>query len=179
MKKLFQKLFGRKSETVPFYDVGAKQVIRIPKSELSPTSIFVDLQGHGRVYIDASEAKLSDKKIHPPFEGDLASAIQALVVDLADVYPMSYEQWEDGFRTEPRPEREIAGWSHLSAILKVLTSRYSFDLPRRKACMSVLLACFNGPRESVMNRCDALILSDEHIAQAIKFWYEGGYDQSA
>lgn len=105
MKKLLAKLFGRSGEAVPFYDVSGKRVVYIPKSELSSAAVFVDLQGHGRVYIDASEAKLSEKLLQPAFEGHLKSAIQSLVEDLADVYPMSYKQWEDGAASRTRDRR--------------------------------------------------------------------------
>jgi hypothetical protein len=176
MKNLLSKWFGAKPEIVPFYDSGAKRVVSIPKSELSECAIFVDLAGHGRVYIDASQAKLSDKILHPPFEGDLRLAIELLVQDLADVYPMTYKQWEDGFRTEPRLEKEIAGWIHLSAILKAQSGKHSFDFAQRKACMGLLLACFNGPRETVRNRCDVRLFSNELVEKTIESWYEGSHE---
>ena len=164
---------------VPFYDPKSKKVVQIPKAELSPSAIFVSLQGYGKVYIDAQQAKVQDKFVQPPFEGEARAAIETLVHDLADVYPMSYRQWEDGFRCEPRPDKEIAGWIHLAGILSYMSKERGFDLGRRKECMGVLLACFNGPRDTVLARCRVRLLSSDEVSLVIRYWYEGGYSKPA
>ena len=177
MKKLFARLFGNKAEEqVPFYDAKTKKTVLIPKSELSPTSILVRIDGFdSQVYIDASEAKLSDSRLHPPFEGEEKRAIESLVSELADVYPMTFTQWEDGFRCDARPQKEIVGWVHLASILKIMSHRFSFDQTQRRECFQLLVACFNGERSTARNRCKVQLLSDEQADLAIKFWYDGGY----
>jgi hypothetical protein len=105
----------------------------------------------------------------------MKEAIQSLVIDLAEVRPLSLEEWEDGFRRDRTPDREIAGWLHLAAILTTMTDRFSLDLQKRKECYRVLVACYTGERTTVRERSDPQLLSDEQIDLAVKYFFEGGY----
>jgi hypothetical protein len=174
MKKFLSRWFTRESvKLVPFYDAETDAVVQIPQSELSPAVMFIALEGRGNVYIDAAQARLPDALLQAPFQGELRSAIESLVRDLADVHPMTYLEWEEGFRTEPRPEREIARWLHLAEILNAMSLAHAFDPPRRRECLNLLLACLNGPRDTSRDRCRLRLLSEEQIDEAIRYWYDG------
>jgi hypothetical protein len=176
MKRFFARLFGRQNpELVPYYDFATRKTVFIPKAELSPGVVLVQIQGHpGPVYADAAQLKQGQYQ-HPHFEGDERAAIQSLVVDLADVRPLSFEEWEDGFRRDQNPAREIAGWIHLAAILNVMSNRFDFPPAEKKECYRVLVACFTGARDTVRDRSDPKLLSDTQIDQTVKYFYEGGY----
>jgi len=176
MRRFLARLFRRnRPELVPYHDFETRTTRLIPKAELSPGVVLIQIQGQpSPVYADAAALKQGWYQ-HPPFEGDGRNAIRFLVDALADVYPQSYEQWEDGFRRDQNPEREIAGWHHLAAILKALTERFTFGPEEKKECFRVLVACFTGPRGSVRDRSDPKLLSDEQFTLAVKFFYEGGY----
>jgi hypothetical protein len=176
MRRFFARLFGkRKPDLVPYLNIATGKTTWIPKAELSPGVVLVQIQGDKQpVYADAAQLKQGPFR-HPPFENAERAAIQSLVTDLAEVYPRSYEQWEDGFRRDQTPAREIAGWIHLAAILMVMSERFAFRLPEKKECFSILVACFTGPRDTVRDRSDPKLLSDEQINQAVKYFYEGGY----
>ncbi|MDF3056594.1 MAG: hypothetical protein K0R17_809, partial [Rariglobus sp.] len=140
-----------------------------------PGAVLVQIQGQPHsVYADGSQLQPGDYK-HPPFEGEMKEAIQSLVIDLAEVRPLSLEEWEDGFRRDRTPDREIAGWLHLAAILTTMTDRFSLDLQKRKECYRVLVACYTGERTTVRERSDPQLLSDEQIDLAVKYFFEGGY----
>lgn len=176
MKAFFSRWFGRsKADLVPYHDFCTGNVSMIPKAELGPGAVLVQIQGQPHpVYADSAQLQQSGHQ-HPPFEGELKEAIQSLAIDLAEVRPLSYEEWEDGFRRDQNPDREIAGWLHLAAILKTMADRFALDLPKRQECYRVLVACYTGERTSVRERSDPRLLSEEQIDLAVKYFFEGGY----
>src|SRR6185503_10838678 len=135
MKRFFARLFGRRDpELVAYHDFATRKTVLIPKAELSPGVVLVQIQGDpGPVYVDAAQLKQGNYQ-YSPFEGEERAAIQSLVTDLADVRPLSFEEWEDGFRRDQNPAREIAGWLHLAAILKVMSNKYGFCPAEKKEC---------------------------------------------
>ena len=164
-----------KSELVPFYDTATKSTINIPKDELGPGVVLVQIKGQASpVYVDSTQLRQGDYQ-HPPFEGEERAAILSLATDLYDVYPRTYEEWEDGFRRDQNPAREIAGWIHISRILKVMGEKFSFSQEKRRECYKVLIACFTGERTSVRQRSDPKLLSELEFGQAVTYFYEGGY----
>ena len=61
--------------------------------EKQPGVVLVQIQGDaGPVYVDAAQLRQGQYQ-HSPFEGEERTAIQSLVVDLADVRPLSFEEW--------------------------------------------------------------------------------------
>jgi len=176
MRRFLARLFGRQNpELVPYHDFATDKTILIPKAELCPGVVLVQIQGRaGPVYAKADQLKQGHYQ-HSQFEGPERAAIQSLVTDLADVYALSYEEWEDGFRRDENPARQIAGWVHLAAILKVMSEKFIFSPSEKKECFKVLVACFTGARETVRERSDPKLLSDDQITQAAQYFYEGGY----
>jgi hypothetical protein len=176
MMRFLARLFRKQRPgLVPYHDFATGKTVLIPKAELSPGVVLIQIQGDKQpVYADAAQLKQGQYQ-HPPFEGDERAAIQSLVANLADVYPLTYEQWEDGFRRDRTPAPQIAGWIHLAAILKVMLERFRFSPDEKKECFRVLVACFTGPRETVHNRSDPKLLSQDHVNFAVKCFYEGGY----
>jgi hypothetical protein len=176
MKRLFSWLFRKQdSDLVPYHDFSTGNTVLIPKAELSPGVVLIQIQGQANpVYADATQLKKGNYQ-HPPFEGAEQEAIRSLVTDLSDVYPMSFEEWEDGFRRDRNPAQEIAAWVHTASILKVMSATHSFDSSRRQECYQILVACLTGPRETVSARSDPRLLTDDQIKQIIKYFYEGGY----
>jgi hypothetical protein len=126
------------------------------------------------MYMDASDLKLRSVRLSV-LGDELRAEIAQLAADLADVYPQTVEQWEDGFRCDRDPAREVAGWLHITAILKVMASRQGYDLPRRKECFRILVACLTGDRTTVSERSDPKLLPSSEVEQTIKYFYEGGY----
>jgi hypothetical protein len=176
MMRFLFGLFGKKrSELVPYHDFATGKTVMIPKAELSPGAVLIQINGDKQpVYTDASMLKQGPYQ-HPPFEGEERAAIHTLVEDLAEVYAQTYEEWEDGFRRDLTPAQEIAGWIHLASILRVMSDRFSFSLAEKRECFRLLVACFTGARDSVRERCDTTLLSDDQIKLALKYFYEGGY----
>jgi len=172
LRRLFQK---EKPELVRYYDAATKTVVRIPKAELRPGVVLVKAADDPEpMYADTSDLKLGSVQ-HSTLPEELRADIRHLAAELADVYPQSAADWEDGFRRDRDPARELAGWLHLAAILKVMATRHGYDLPQRKECFRVLVACFTGDRATVRERSDAKLLPSSELEQVIKYFYEGGY----
>lgn len=166
------------AEMVPFHDFETGTRRLIPKAELSPGVILVQIQGESApVYAEAGQLKQGEYR-YPPFVGEERAAIESLVFDLSEVYPLTYERWEDGFRRDQNPAREIASWLHTAAILAAITNEFGLDLLGKKSCFKVLVACATGPRDSVLVRCDIEHLSTQAVEKTIRYFFEGGYPQS-
>ena len=76
MMRFFYRLFRRKkSDLVPYHDFTTGNTVLIPKEELSPGVVLIQIKGDRQpVYADASQLKPGPYQ-HPPFEGDERVAI--------------------------------------------------------------------------------------------------------
>lgn len=172
LRRLFP---GDKPDRVRYYDAATKSVVRIPKAELRPGVVLVKTDNDPEpMYMEAADLKLGAVQ-HPALDAELRSEIAGLAAELDDVYSQSAADWEDGFRRDHDPEREIAGWLHLAAILKAMTSRHGYDQAQRKECFRILLACSTGSRATVKERSDPKLLPATQVDQTIEYFYEGGY----
>lgn len=170
-----RRLFQKKPELVRFYDAATKSVVRIPKAELRPGVVLVKTDDDPEpMYMEAAGLKLGSLQ-HSALDEELRAEIGRLATELADVYPQSAADWEDGFRRDRDPEREIASWLYLAEILKVMSARHGYELVQRKECFRILVACATGNRETVRERSDPRLLPTPEVDQTIRYFYEGGY----
>src|SRR4051812_12718202 len=111
----FIRKFGKSEPNkgmVPFLDTESGRVVRIPASELRPGVIQVRLEGTEEpVWVLPEELHLGEIK-HPSFSEDIRAYIRQIQEAFAEHRPLSFEEWEEGFRRDANPEREIAIWSH-------------------------------------------------------------------
>jgi hypothetical protein len=119
LRDWFKRRFGSggsSGELVPFFDVESGRVVRIPASELRPGVVQARVQGiEGLVWLLPGQLKQGDVK-HPPFDEGTRTYIRQIREAFAEHRPLSFEEWEDGFRRDANPEREIALWSHAADI---------------------------------------------------------------
>jgi len=176
MKNFLKRLFGNSPpDLVPYYDFDTKTRVLIPRSELSPGAVLVQIQGESEpIYADSSSLKIGAYQ-HDSLPPDVMVAIAEFVNELADVRPMTQDEWIDGFRRDANPDREVAGWWHLSKILRVMTDRHQYSAPQRAEGFRILVACFTGARDTVRERSDPELLPADQVEQTIQYFYEGGY----
>ncbi|MBL9216564.1 MAG: hypothetical protein JNG83_13890 [Opitutaceae bacterium] len=169
-KRLFP---GRRSGLVPYHDFALKQTVLVPKAELRPGVILVHLTGQDTpVYADPSQLVPGAYR-QPPFTGEAAECIRTLAAELQDVFPQSAEEWEDGFRRDLDPDREIASWLRVSAVLTALTDRFQFSPAERAECFRILVACATGERDTVRERSDPQLLSPEAYQATVALFFDG------
>lgn len=162
------------SEPVPFYDFATEKLVYIPKEELSGQAVWVKIEGWSHpVYVDGTELKASPFQ-HETLDEKTMEAIRVLERQLADVYPLTIDQWVDGFRRDRGPEGEVALWLHLANVLHRLSAQFAFSAAERKECFRLLLVCSNGERSTVRERSEIRLLTVEQIDLAIRWYYEGG-----
>jgi hypothetical protein len=63
---------------------------------------------------------------------------------IADAYPVSQDDWEDGFRKDAAPEREIALWEHVTKFYSYFASKGVPTIEGRKELLSFLFQCAAG-----------------------------------
>jgi hypothetical protein len=167
-------------DLVPYFDMKTGTTIQIPKAELSPNVVWVQIKGEpGPVYVNVNDITLNSKKQHESLPSEAMNAIRQFKRELADVCPKSFNQWEDGFLKDLNPDREIAGWMRVSIILREMTNRHDYKAAQRKECFRILMACFNGERRTVRERSDTQLLPEDQVEEAIKSFYEGEHTKNS
>ena len=176
MRRLFRQLFGKpQKDLVPFHDFATQTTIRIPSAELSPGAVLIQIEGDSvPVYADSAALRIGEYQ-HDALSDGAVEAIREFMLEFTDVCSRSYDQWEDGFRRDRNPDREVAGWLHLSRILRVMSDRYRYNLPQRDECFRILVACYTGGRDTVRDRSDPILLPVAQVEEMARFFYEGGY----
>ena len=147
---------------VPFLDVEAGRVVHIPVSELLPGAIQVRLQPTGEVVWALSEQLRQGEVQHPEFDEGVRDYIRHIQAAFAEHRPLSFEEWEDGFRRDANPEREIALWSHAADLYTAFAASQSSPDRRRDVYRCIVTCMATGPdtvwhvlRPEVLNRAEA------------------------
>ncbi len=133
------------------YDNESGGIKKIPKAHLDPKFIPVKEQGTNRVYwIDPKQLQIGKYK-HPPFDENRLANIREIKSKLDDVYSLSIEQWEDGFRRDTDPDKEISLWLRAAGIYEKHKNSIN-DPDAKKELFKILLGCMNRePKDALMN----------------------------
>lgn len=95
------------------YDFDTQTLSAIPAAELAPGMVRVRMNGvEGSVWVEAARLQKSPDR-HPPFPEQGRDYLRQIKAALDEVYPLTLEAWEDGFRRDHNAEREIATWLHI------------------------------------------------------------------
>jgi hypothetical protein len=90
-----------------------------------------------------------------------------------EVYPRTIDEWEDGFRRDRNPEREIATWLHIAEVYETFTCEQPLSLEAKQDYLKVLLACSTTPHEHVLKSVSLSAITEEEAAAAIAAYYRG------
>lgn len=168
----FRGIFAsRKSaETVPFYDARNRRVVRIPAAELRPGATQVQLAGKQELVWVLPQDLQAGAVRHPPFDEDLRKYIRQIKADFAEHRPLTLDEWEQGFRRDANPEREIALWSHAADVYRAFASPAS-SLERREDVYRVIVACLTTSPDSVWRVLEPKVLTREEADSIVKRFY--------
>ena len=160
-----RKTFGGRQpsqEMVPFLDAEVGRVVRIPASELRPGAIQIRLQGSNEVVWALPEQLHHGEVKHPEFDEGIRDYIRQIQTAFAEQRPLSFEEWEEGFRRDANPEREIAIWSHAADIYTAFTAAEPSADRRRDVYRCIVTCLTTGPdavwkvlRPEVLSRAEA------------------------
>jgi hypothetical protein len=155
-----RRLFGRgrpPAETVPYFDVEVGHVVHIPVSELRPGVVQAHIQGiEGLVWVSPDQLQPGEVR-HPPFGEDILAYLRQIQAAFAEHRPLSLEEWEDGFRRDANPEREIALWSHAADVYTAFAAEETAP-ERRRDVYRVIVTCMTTTPDTVWHvlRLDVL-----------------------
>ena len=152
---------------VTVYDVETRKTHTIPASELAPGMVQANVQGVGLVWIQATQTQLGHLR-HPPFSDEVVETIKNRIqIPLEDVMSKTLAEWEDGFRRDENPEREIALWCHLASRFREFAEIETLDARQKHEAFNVMLACTLGPPEQVFEIVKIGTLTREQAQRAV------------
>ena len=164
---------GRPTEMVPFFDVASGRVVRIPASELRPGVVQARMQGvEGLVWLLPDQLQQGEVR-HPPFDEGIRAYIRQIQEAFAEHRPLSFEEWEDGFRRDANPEREIALWSHAADVYTAFAGGEPSP-GRRKDVYRCIVACLTTTPDNVWHVLRPAVLTRAEAEQVVHRFYGKG-----
>jgi hypothetical protein len=158
-------------DTVRVYDFATKQIMIIPAAELAPGMVCAQVEGiEGEVWIDAKGLKEGPFR-HPPFGEEVRAHLRRLQDVLHDVYPITVEQWEEGFRRDADPEPEIATWLRIADVYEHFTEGHALDQEHKRDIFDVILACVNNGKDYVSQTTSPRTLSRARVREIAAYLF--------
>jgi hypothetical protein len=132
-------------DKIQFFDAESNQVIMIPATELASGAVLTSIDGvEGQIWTQPTDGEAADFK-HPPFNASIRIYIEQIQAAFAEHYPLSREEWENGFRRDENAAQQIAVWWYAADIYRVFAAN-ELSRPRRADIYKCLLACMSaGP----------------------------------
>jgi hypothetical protein len=155
---------------VPFLDAESGRVVQIPAAELRPGTVLMQIHGiDGLVW--ASPDKFKDGGIqHPPFGEGVLTYIRQIQEAFAEHRHLSLEEWEDGFRRDAKPEREIAMWSYAADVYTAFAG--SEPSPeRRKDVYRCIVACLTATPDTVWHIFKPALMTRAEAEEVVSRFY--------
>ncbi len=134
-------------DTVPFYDVEAQRLVQIPRAELRPGAVQIRIEGldvDGPVWVLPQQLTPGPIQ-HEPFDEEVRDVIRRIQDVFAEHRPLSFEEWEDGFRRDRTPMQEIALWSHAADVYEEFVQQEDDAVRRRDIYISIVTCMNTGP----------------------------------
>lgn len=154
-----------------FYDVDTGKVVAIPASELAPGAVRAEVQGiDGIVWLRGGKLKASPFQ-HPPFAEPVRDDIRRIQAAFAEQRPLSFEEWEDGFRRDRNADQEIAIWVHAASVYAEFAGRREWSVAERADGYGVVGACTNASPETVWRIISLSTLSRRHAESIVSRYY--------
>lgn len=150
---------------VTVYDLATHSRTTIPAAELAPGMVQANVEGQGSVWVKASQIKKAPIR-HKPFTNSVRKELRLIEQALKEVYPRSLAEWEDGFRRDENPTREIALWKRIVSVYQAAIAGVGFTKAQRVECFGIIVRCTTTPADKVLEVTALSALSREQ-AQAI------------
>jgi hypothetical protein len=157
------------------HDPETDAVVTVPKRELRPGMIRTRSVGEdGRlgeiVWRDPTSLKTDSAFKHDPFAAEIREVLEEIRIALHDVYPMTPEKWEYGFRCDTYPTREIRLWLHAARVFKHFTDGWDYDADQKAHMFQVLMECLNNGKNHLLLKEGPRTLSRKRV-QAITDYF--------
>ena len=157
-------------KTVKVYDLGTKRLSEIPEAELAPGFALAHVKGVGLAWIDLQQVKAEENFKHPKFNSKTSKLIEREIrLPLFEVAPKSLAEWEDGFRKDTHPMREIGLWLRIASRFARFTASTELTPAQKRDVFKVMLHCtLAGSPQQVLETVTLEALSREQAGAAIE-----------
>jgi len=178
LKRRFGRTGRSPVEMVRFYDFETRRVVMIPASELRAGTVQAQVEGiEGLVWILPDRLKPGDIK-HPEFDEGIREYIREIQGAFAEHRPLTFEEWEDGFRRDGHPEREIAIWSHAADIYTAFAATQP-SAERRRDIYRCIVACMTSGPDVVWHVLKPNVLSRAEAQEVVNRFFGKSDDPGA
>jgi hypothetical protein len=155
------------------FDMDTKEITEVPKSELAPGFILSSVEGvEGEVYVDASKMKDGTIK-HPPFDAETRSLFKLFSKGFKDVYPRTVAEWEDGFRRDAHPMKEIKLWANIGGAFGFLTKGKKMSVVEKRDIFHIIVAATNVGADDCLHFVKLEVLSREKAQEIVALLKKG------
>jgi hypothetical protein len=156
---------------VPSYDFRTRTVSYLKRDALKPGMIQAKIHNlEGLYWVDPAQMK-REKYQHPALDEPVRSALRELSGILREVHPLSLEQWEDRFRREPDPAREVETWRRIATAYAREAASPALNAIQRNDVFQVLVACANRERAHALDGVALTGLARTTAAQIVERWF--------
>ena len=172
LRNWFNRLISKQEspDAVPYYDVDSKTIFRIPRRELRPGTIEVQIQGmDGLVWVLPNQLQPGPVK-HKPFDDDIRDYLRQIQSAFAEHRDLTIDELEDGFRRDANPEREIALWLHAADVYVQSTVDEQLE-DRRVDVYRCIVACMTTSPDSVWNVLETRTLDRDETRRVVDRFY--------
>jgi hypothetical protein len=154
-------------ERVAVYDFDHQEILWVSVGDLPAGFLQAQMEGvEHLVWVDPERLRQGQYQ-HPPFGPEVRAVFAQLNAAFDEVYPRTIDEWEDGFRRDRNPEREIAIWLHIAEVYETLTCERPLSLEAKQDYLKILLACSTMLHEQVLKSVSLSAITVDEAAEAI------------
>ncbi|MEN9677414.1 MAG: hypothetical protein RIS76_3310 [Verrucomicrobiota bacterium] len=154
------------------YDFTTQETTVIPAAELAPGMVHAEVVGVGSVWVNRAQIKPAPLR-HKPFASSVRKELRQIQEALDEVCPKSLSQWEDGFRRDTNPDREIAQWKLIVSVYQAAIAGAQFTRAQRQECFRIIVNCTTAPADKILEVVELTVLSREEAQAIIARFFQG------
>lgn len=137
------------AKEVEVYDIESGSISKVSQELLGPEFVRIDLEG--KIYWADSNQLKQNTHQHKEFEGERKRRVSRIQEELTEVNEQSYIEWEDGFRRDANPDKEISIWEHIIAVYKNNITEEN-SLRQKREIYQVAVVCSFSERSVVLDQ---------------------------
>ncbi len=104
------------------------------------------------------------------FDESVRAYIRQIQAAFAEQRPISFAEWEEGFRREANHEQEIAVWSHAADIYTAVTAN-ELSADRRRDVYRCIVTCLTTGPDAVWHVLRPEVLSRDEAEQIVNRFF--------
>jgi hypothetical protein len=156
---------------VRVYGFNTGAITRILARELAPGMVRARLTGiEGEVWIAGSQVRQSGYR-HGPFDEGVRDVLRQFEALFCDVYPMTAAEWEDGFRRDLHPDREMAPWLRRAEVFVHFMAGRDLSFDQRQDIFQAILTAVSNGKEAVLLTSNPVTLSKRRVREIVDYLF--------